>query len=287
MNETKYIGKPLIRVKKQRAWELDFMRGVAVILMCFDHMMFDLSHPNGFFSNFYEVENSFAAWLYELARSYWGSTATFGLRFWGHYIFVFVFLFLVGTSCAFSRDNTRRGAICGLAALLFTGISYVLKAMGMMQYGIVFGILHCIALCILCVAAVDILTAWNKKVNLFAPLVLGIIILSVGISRQFWMMTYHYDHVFTDAHFTGYIMGTNAFGDDWFGLFPYVGMVFIGTFWGKAAYPDRKSLLPMLDGKWHKPVTFVGRRAIFFYFLHQPVIAGIIMLIGLCMGYTL
>ena len=275
--------KPIFRDKKRRVWELDFLRGLAVIAMCFDHLMFDLSHPYDFFSNFYEVENSFAAWAYDLASTYWDSA----LRFWGHYIFVFIFLFLVGTSSAFSRDNSKRGAICGLAALAFTGISFVIKEMGIMTYGIVFGILHCIALSILCVAAVDILTAWNKKVNLFAPLVLGIVILSVGISMRFWTMARPYDRVFTDSHFTGYVLGTHAFGDDWFGLFPYVGMVFLGAFWGKAVYSSRQSLFPRLNGKWNKPVTFVGRRAIFFYFLHQPVIAGIMILVGLCMGYSI
>ena len=38
--------------------------------------------------------------------------------------------------------------------------------MGIMSDGIVFGILHCIALSILCVAAVDVVTRFNKRVNL-------------------------------------------------------------------------------------------------------------------------
>lgn len=262
------------------------MRGVAVLAMCFDHFMFDCSHPWAFFSNFFDVENSFADKLYGFARWYWESSGNYisGFRFWGHAVFIFLFLFIVGTSCAFSRSNVRRGALCGVAAFLFTAISFVCKAMGFMQDGIIFGILDCIAMSILIVTALDRLTEWNKYVNLYAPLVVGIVISAVAISQKAWLPVPR-DATFTDAHFLGYIFGTHAFGDDWFGLFPYTGFVFLGMYWGKAAYPTRMSLLPKLDGKWNKPFTFVGRHALIVYFVHQVVIAGLIMAVGMCMGY--
>lgn len=274
--------------KRQRAWEVDFLRGIAVLAMCFDHCMFDCAHPWSFFSNFFEVENSFAEKLYTFARWYWDSGGDYvsGFRFWGHVVFIFLFLFIVGMSCAFSRDNARRGALCGVAAFLFTGISFICKAMGFMQHGIIFGILDCIAMSILIVTALDNLTKWNKYVNLYAPLVAGIIILSFAIANKAWYGVVR-DGEFTDAHFLGYMFGTHAFGDDWFGLFPYIGFVFMGMYWGKAAYWHRSSLLPKLDGKWNKPFTFVGRHALITYFVHQVVIAGIIMAVGLCIGYSM
>lgn len=293
-------SKPLFRDKRRRAWELDFMRGVAVLAMCFDHMMFDLGNFRGWFSNSYEVMNPFMEKLREIARAYWASSGNYidGFRFWGHAVFIFLFLFMVGTSCAFSRDNTRRGAEMGIASFLFTGISFILVPMGLMDDGVVFGILQCIAMSIIICAAVDNLTKWNKYVNFFAPLVLGVIVLSVGIADSAWIrfsdipygevwIRQSYDGVFTNEHFLGYIFGTHAFGDDWFGLFPYIGFVFLGMFWGKAAYSKRKSLLPRLDGKWNRPICFVGRHALICYFVHQVIIAGIIIITCLCMGYKL
>lgn len=271
--------KPLYRVKKRRVWELDFLRGFSVLAMCFDHFMFDCAHPWQFFSK-YDMNS-----LYKFAAAYWDSGATYGFRFWAHYIFVFVFLFLVGTSCAFSRDNTRRGALCGFAAIAFTGISYACKAFGFMDKGIVFGILHCIAMCILLCAALDGLTNKSKPINLYLPLAIGGAILLAGILTRFWEI--RYDSEFIDGHFTGYVMGTHAFGDDWFGIFPNVGAVLLGLYWGKAAYSNRVSLLPALDRVWNKPFTFVGRHAIIFYFLHQPVMVGLYMIAGLAMGFTL
>lgn len=288
--------KPLFRDKKRRVWEVDFLRGVAVLAMCFDHMMYDLAYYRSWFSNRNEVGENFLDSLSSLARDYWRSSSNFidGFRFWGHAVFIFLFLFLVGTSCAFSRDNAKRGGQIGVAAFLFTGISFVLKAMGIMSHGVIFGILHCIALSVLICAAVDNLTKFNEKVNLYAPLVIGTLILIFAIYYNAWDKTLYdgsggrlFDSEFHDENFLGYILGTHAFGDDWFGLFPYIGFVFLGIYWGKAAYASRTSLLPSLDGKWNKPISFIGRHALITYFVHQVVIAGIIIVIGLCLGFSL
>lgn len=264
------------------------MRGIAVLAMCFDHMMFDLRSFRGWFSNSYEIMNPFMEKLRVLARTYWDSSYNYidGFRFWGHVVFIFLFLFMVGTSCAFSRDNSKRGAEMAVASFVFTGISFALIPMGLMDDGVIFGILQCIAMSILICAAVDNLTKWNKYVNFFAPLVIGIIILSFAISSEAWIRV-RYDREFINEHFTGYIFGTHAYGDDWFGLFPYIGFVFLGMFWGKAAYSKRVSLLPRLNGKWNRPICFVGRHALICYFIHQVIIAGIIIVTCLCMGYKL
>lgn len=277
-------AKSLYRDKKRkRVWELDFLRGFAVIAMCCDHLMFDCSNPSAFFSNYWEVESAVFDKIYNFAVLYWHST----FRFWAHYIFVFVFLFLVGTSCAFSRDNTRRGALCGIAAIAFTGITYACRAFGFMDDGVVFGILHCIAMCILLAAALDVLTSFNKYVNRYAPLVIGAVILFVGIGLRFWEWGYPRDTEFISEHFLSYIFGQYSYGDDWFPIVPYVGVVLVGMYWGKAAYSRRQSLLPMLDGKWHKPIAFVGRHAMWFYFFHQPVLVVLFILFGLCFGFRM
>ncbi|MCH5155680.1 MAG: DUF1624 domain-containing protein [Clostridiales bacterium] len=289
-------AKPLFRDKKRRVWEVDFLRGIAVLAMCFDHAMYDFSSYRGWFSNGYDMGPNFLDKLSAFAGTYWASSSNFidGFRFWGHAVFIFLFLFLVGTSCAFSRDNGRRGAEIGAAAFLFTGITFVLKKIGIMNHGVIFGILHCISLSVLICAAVDILTKFNKHVNRYAPLVIGTVILAFGIYYSAWTKELYdgsgfslWDHEFIDEHFLGYILGTHAFGDDWFGLFPYIGFVFLGIYWGKAAYPTKRSLLPILDGKWNKPISFIGRHALITYFIHQVIIAGIVILCGLCLGFKL
>lgn len=279
--ESAVATSPIFRDKKRRVWELDFLRGVAVIAMCFDHLMYDFFAVPSWFSNRYRVNNTVVENLSSFAETYWYGT----FRFWAHYIFVFLFLFLVGTSCAFSRDNVRRGSALAVVSLAFTGVTLGLVPLGLMTEGVIFGILHCIALSILCAAAVDTATKRFKYVNIYLPLVLGVVICAVGISRRFWLVYENYDEVFDAAHLLDYILGGISYGDDWFGLFPYVGAVLIGMYFGKAAYPARSSLMPRLYGKWSKPVGFVGRHALLFYLGHQVVLTGAVTLAYLCVGY--
>lgn len=282
----------LIKPKQKRVWELDFLRGLAVILMLWDHFMCDFVYLPWWFSNYKLIDNAFIKSMVSFANLYWDSA----LRFWGHYTFVFVFLFLVGTSCSFSRDNTKRGAMLAVVALVFTGGSFILKMMGVLEDGIVFGILDCIALSILCASAVDNATIMVpelfgaerhsrivKATNTAVPFILGVIIIAFGIKAEFWNI--RFDNSFHSEHLIDYIMGTKAFGDDWFGLFPNVGAVLLGLYFGKVAYSTRTSLLPRLDGKWNKPFRFVGRHALIFYILHQALLSGLVAVVCLCLGY--
>lgn len=285
---TSAVQKPiavLLPNKKKRVWELDFLRGFAVLCMCFDHMMYDLAYARTWFS--VRVENGVLDFLQRIAKAYWysGSYGDLGFRFWAHYLFVFLFLFLVGVSCAFSRDNTKRGAQLGVVAIVFTGVTMVLRKFGIMSQGIVFGILDCIALSILCVALVDCLTAFNKKLNTIVPLVIGLFIIGLGIDKRFWTMGRPFDNTFSFDNLYMYILGTRGFGDDWFGIFPYLGAVFTGVYWGKTVYADRTSVLPRIDGKWNRPFRFVGRHALLFYLAHQVVMAAIVGIAYLIAGY--
>ncbi len=285
--ETAVDVNAIFRDKKRRVWELDFLRGLAVICMCFDHLMYDFATLDVWFENFYELDNSFINAMFEFAQRYWvsGYSSELGFRFWAHYIFVFLFLFLVGTSCAFSRDNIKRGAALGVVAMLFSGVTFALREIGIMGQGVVFGILDCIALSILCAAAVDIATKKCKPLNTYLPLVLGVAVIAVGIGKSFWNI--RWDHRFDGEHLIDYIMGARAYGDDWFGLVPYVGAVLMGLYFGKAAYRTRTSLLQRADGAWNKPIKFVGRHALIFYLAHQVVLAVFVILLCLCLGYKL
>lgn len=258
------------------------LRGIAVIAMCFDHLMCDFVYLPGWFSNYKQINNSFIVQMVEFAKTYWNSD----FRFWAHYIFVFLFLFLVGTSCAFSRDNTRRGALLFVVAFVFTGGTLIMKQVGVLDDGIYFGILDCIALSILIAAALDTATKPFKEFNVFLPLVLGVGVIAAGIGCKFWVHTGIYDKSFDITHIVDYVFGSRAYGDDWFPIFPYVGAVLCGLYWGKAVYSTRNSLLPMLDGAWNKPFRFVGRHALIAYIVHQGVLSGIVMLVCSCLGYT-
>ena len=103
--------------ERGRVWELDVLRGIAVLAMVFDHLMFDFStslHPQyGMFENL--SGNRFMSWLYRVGLAFEMSA----FREYAHYIFVSLFLILVGISCTFSKSNGKRAFMVGYVA---TGI---------------------------------------------------------------------------------------------------------------------------------------------------------------------
>ena len=74
-------------MKRKRVWELDFARGFAIIMMIWDHLMFDLKDMDYYFKNFDELNRSGFLWVNQFAETYWNST----VRFYGHFFFVSVF----------------------------------------------------------------------------------------------------------------------------------------------------------------------------------------------------
>ena len=100
--------------EKKRYWELDFVRGLCVLLMIFDHAMFSFADV---LPGIWEMFNvKFFGGLPDLALDYW--TWNFRQVF---RIFVFTaFFVLCGISCTFSRSNLKRGIKAFLVATAIT-----------------------------------------------------------------------------------------------------------------------------------------------------------------------
>ncbi|MCX6569388.1 MAG: heparan-alpha-glucosaminide N-acetyltransferase domain-containing protein, partial [Candidatus Aminicenantes bacterium] len=65
---------------------------------------------------------------------------------------------------------------------------------------------------------------------------------------------------------------------DYFPLIPWFGVFLIGVALGKSVYASKRSLLP-----WRMPPTFVnfaGRHSLIIYIVHQPVIMGVLYILG-------
>lgn len=285
-----YTVKALFKEKTKRVWELDFLRGVAVILMMFDHLMVDAGYQLEGAVDLSAVKSPFIKELISLADFYWGD---FGqCRDVLHYVFVSVFLLLVGISCTFSRSNLRRALEVGLCAYGFTAFSALfsdsfgdpLFGMDLFGQAIVSGILHVIFFSILIESTVRGL--WDQ--NYFVLAVgAAIVILGLVLGRGGKVDYVEWDALQIPKFFSVYpsiIFGKIGAGADYFPIIPYAGIVLIGSYIGKAFYCERKSIMPRLDGKWNKPVNFVGRHALWFYIGHQLVLFPLLVLICLASG---
>ncbi len=264
-------------VLQNRITELDLFRGIAVLLMIFDHFMFDMW---GLFpSVFIDYPPFEGGWsrMYTLAYRYWFWDVREAVRT----VIVFVFLALTGICCSFSRSNLKRGAKLGGVAVVMSAVTFAIGyVIGDIDIGIAFGVLHCIALVLLIIGALE-----KLNTNRYVYLILGIAAVVAGVILEHDQPYVSYNSMpFFELLFKT-VLGTVSSGGDSFSLFFNGGQIMIGVFLGEQLYSERK---PLLFKKYSSnPLTFIGRHSLAVYVIHQiaiPLAVGAVML--LC-GFTL
>lgn len=223
---------------------MDALRGLAVCLMVVHHFFYDLCAFLGA-----------PWWLF--------TNPVFDVL---HYVFAGLFIFLSGISSDFSRSNFRRGA---KAMALALGITVVTHFMGMT---IVFGVLHLLASCMLLFALTrrvwEALPAW-----VLPALCIAAIVLTAPCANGVATQTPHlWIFGFTRPEFAS---------SDYFPLLPWAFVFLLGTWAGRYVKAGR---LPAWFYSAKAPrFAAVGRRALVIYVLHQPVLYGVTMLLGLAL----
>ena len=234
---------------KKRFWEVDFARGIAIAMMIIFHLIYDLD---------------FGVMDFTLNKGFW-------------YLFrrsiAISFLMLVGISLnlSFFRAGKkvfftflRRGlkifgfGLCiTLVTLFFLPGAYVR-----------FGILHLIGL--------SIIIAYFFLDFYILNLIIGVFVISLG-----YMMGNI--HINTPWLFWLGLRGGHYPGLDYFPLFPWIGIIFIGLFLGKSLYGEQKRKFKMIRNcpKYLNPLCFLGKHSLFIYLVHQPILIIILALLGI------
>jgi len=239
----------------QRIWEIDFLRGLAIILMVGYHLLFDLGEFRGI--------KRFLGFSTDLSSAVWTAA---------QYFFAGLFVVLSGISSTLSRNNVRRGLRLLAVALALTLGTYLI-AVWLHFFDpadtIIFGILHCLAVSMLLYGAVF------KKVSAAANALCGAAVMGLAallpiVGKAFsirsnWLIPFG--------------LPSQSFSSlDYFPLIPWFGVFLIGVALGKSVYASKRSLLP-----WRLPRTFVnaaGRHSLLIYIVHQPVIMGVLYVLG-------
>ena len=281
ISDTKTVLVP--KRPRYRHCEIDLHRGLCIILMILDHLMMLIGLFFGpvWFGNGHRVTATgggadFCRWCLDFYNSDTHATL--------HTIVLFVFFSISGISCTFSRSNLRRGCILAFVALLYSLVTYALESIvsGIL---VTFGVLHFYAVCILLYALVSFLCRRNAVA--ISAVSAAIIVVATCLYFLYtppadtptWLFFIFPPENYYGVKTTFYSVTAMSPGD-LFTLIPWAAFFFAGTMIAPVLYARKYSLLPFLDGKWHQPVCFVGKYAIFFYLAHVLVLTALLMVIS-------
>ncbi len=239
----------------ERFWEIDFLRGVAILMMIISNLVTDLI--------FFGVYHNNTLWFY-FARI----TAT-------------IFILLVGISLTISYSRAKlsgkhktekemfsrylkRGLKIFSWGLIVTLVTFVFLRDGF----VVFGVLHLIGLSIILAYPLIRLRYWN--------LLLGIAFIAAGLYLQSIIFGFQW------LLWLGFV--PNGFYTiDYFPILPWFGVILVGLFLGNILYGDyrrRFSIHDFSNLSVIRHFCFLGRHSLLIYLLHQPIIIASLYLLG-------
>jgi uncharacterized membrane protein len=200
-------------------------------------------------------------------------------------IFMLVFLYTIGTTFLllvgislsinyskmkqnYSEIDIRkkiilRGFKILMIGFLITIITWIYPKDGF----IIFGVLHCIGLSI-------IISTFFLKYNI-TNLVFGTFMILIGIFLDSYYFNFNY------FLWLG-LKPIHFYTLDYFPLFPWIGVILIGIFFGQNLYSGktRNFVIKCLSNySIIKFLTFLGRHSLILYLIHQPIIIGFILLL--------
>lgn len=248
---------------KDRAWELDFLRGVALIMMLFMHMSWD-------------VRYEFRADVFSYLEAGW---------FWSfvHPIIVVLFVSVSGICCTFSRSNIKRGLKLLAATLALVIGTYIATEYIGINCLIIFNVLAVLTCGIFLYALISFIEKKLKLKSDVVNLIMGLLGLYIVICG----CDIHYMDYSTEALVflpVGFDIAGTPWMADYMPLFPWLGVFLIGCVIGRLCYKDKKTMFAG-RGKVMKaisrPIEFIGRHSLIIYLVHQPVVYGILYVIFL------
>lgn len=277
---------------KTRIWEIDFLRGFCIVLMIFDHLMYNFCTT---FNHFLSVP--VLRQIVQFAYFYYNSS----MRYIGWVIAVGIFMFLSGLSTGLTKSNLFRGIKVLLVAYLLTFATAFLDAVtGSKTFTINFGILHTLAFCILayalCVERGKTLKIFEYKwIKIYLSDILLIILIFASLyvfqSNSIALMfpfrgDIKYDSLFSTPfyEYLNFALGIDCnvlLSSDYIPILPWLIIFLLGAFASNRLYPDRRSLFPSCNAMLDTPIARIGNKTLLIYVLHQPIIFLVLSLIGL------
>ena len=230
----------------KRFWEIDFARGLAVVLMVLFNYAFALDYLQ----------------IYKI---------TDGWVFWWLFprIVAGTFIFLAGLSLTISysknkgwRKHAKRGLKIFGCGLLITFVTLIALPGG----AILFGILHLIGISII----FGIFFIRFRKLNLL----LGVALIAVGFYLESFIFGFPW------LLWLGFVP-QGFYTLDYFPMMPWFGVFLLGIYFGNRFYKNGKTRIKQKPLIGSILFCFLGRHSLLIYLVHQPILIAALHLIGL------
>ncbi|MBE6469552.1 MAG: DUF1624 domain-containing protein [Coriobacteriaceae bacterium] len=229
---------------RRRVAAFDTLRGFTLLSMVLFHACYD------------------AAYLYGYPLPWFTSGPVQGV--WRASI-SWVFLFLAGWMTAHSRSNIRRAARYGAAALAVWAVTSIASVDAAVNFGILF-----------CMAASTLIYALLQRLFKRAPMLLAAAICLILFAALWHVPRATYD--IAGLSWLGFPSPSFRSGD-YYPLIPFTFMYLAGAFAARAHQVKSNGRYPAWMCREHcRPLTWIGRRSLAVYLIHQPLLIGLFRL---------
>jgi len=234
----------------ERYWDIDLLRGVAIVGMVIFHLLWNLDYLG-----MSDIDPS-STFMYVFAHAIGTS-----------------FLLLVGLSLSISHSRARasenshivRKYLLRGMTIFGLGMAISLITFIFLERWVVFGVLHCIGLSI--ILAIPFLGRGYLNILMGAGIVIiGVLMSGVSIGSP-WL-------VWLGLEYPGFM------SLDHYPLIPWFGVVLIGLGLGNVLYPKHvgRISMPRFGRMPVKGVCLLGRHSLLIYLVHQPLLLGVLFL---------
>lgn len=229
---------------QQRITIFDTVRGVTMLSMAGFHACYDLAYLYGWDMPWFTQT---------IFQNIWRASISW------------VFLFIAGWMCTLSRSNVKRALKYAAAAL----VVWIATTVVSVDDSVNFGIIYCMAACTAVVALAR--PALQKVPGVWGVVVcLVLFALTWSIPKAVYPLPYLAWLGFPSA---GFVSG------DYYPLIPFVFMYLAGFFAAQTAETSKRKAQAWAYANPVPVLASLGRHALLFYLLHQPVILGVLELI--------